>query len=259
MPSDRPVSVAMSPVPFPSSVAVVAQPNAEEYFASNPLFSQEYRRTTAVAQGLNLRDRKVMMKRKVARSLDRKAKMDRILSNPVLYERFLQLAKETLADESVEFWRAVTDWEKDPAPVESPAKQAAALAIMDRFVRPGSPREVNISDSQRQDLLAVKTFKKDTFQISKVEIVRLLAVNLLIQFLKKNKGGELDDLLQRVEEPDYDEVEEEVRAFDPDPAINQVMGSAAVSRSEAVRALAKYDNDPVKATAHLVKEALKDQ
>jgi hypothetical protein len=201
-------------------------------------------RHSVVQRALNMvgADPKTVVKKKVKNTLDRKAKMDKILASPVLYDKFLDMSERYFAQESVLFWKAVDRFERYSSMRHTDPVNYAKMGqnIIDEFVKPGSPQEINISDEQRTDLLRLRgKFTPESFSIAKQEVTHMLAVNFLSHFIKQHDAEAIDQILDEVgtEEDQYETVE--VRQFDEDPNINTLMG-LGFTKQESAKTLKRF-------------------
>jgi hypothetical protein len=98
-----------------------------------------------------------------------------ILSNPKNRKEFHEFLESALAVENLLFYQAVDK-------LTANSTQQEFVNIMNNFVRPGSPNEVNVSGSQRNALLKLKTYKIEDFEDSKQEIFKLMETNFFKRF-----------------------------------------------------------------------------
>ena len=213
-------------------------------------------RHSVVERAMNIvgADPKSQIKKRVKNTLDRKQKMDKILASPVLYDKFLDLAERYFAQESVLFWKAVDRFERyrdmqrsDPANF-----QKLAMSIINEYVKPGSPLEINISDEQRGDLLAIRPgkFTAESFATAKAEVTHMLAVNFLAHFLKEHDAASIDAILDEVNEEDEAE-QFKGKLLDEDLNTNTLM-NLGFSKQEAQKALKRFNNDVEQAATFLI-------
>lgn len=111
--------------------------------------------------------------------------LSEVLLNPVYRRMFMVYTKSRHAEESLLFWVDVHRFEQVFGVASQRSTEREARRILDYYVREGSPYEVNIDFDQRRELLALKTFEKESFAEAKEEIYKLLESNFFADFAKK--------------------------------------------------------------------------
>ena len=94
-----------------------------------------------------------------------------VLANPETRNDFREFLENALASESLEFYEAVENLSKSADP------KSKIDEIINTFVVPGSPREVNLSSSQRNQVLKTKDFND-----AKQEVFKLMEDNFFKRF-----------------------------------------------------------------------------
>ena len=97
-----------------------------------------------------------------------------VLANPETRNDFREFLENALASESLEFYEAVENLSKSADP------KSKIDEIINTFVVPGSPREVNLSSSQRNQVLKTKDFTD-----AKQEVFKLMEDNFFKRFYRE--------------------------------------------------------------------------
>lgn len=104
----------------------------------------------------------------------------KLLHDPVTCLFLHKFATSVYSGESVEFFMAVTEFEREWSQRTSGERKTAAHAIIAEFVEAASPKCVNFSGTMQQTLIASvkRGCKRKTFEAGKREVIKLISQNL---------------------------------------------------------------------------------
>ncbi|PON42339.1 RGS domain containing protein [Parasponia andersonii] len=153
--------------------------------SSQPLLSQislrkrEPLEFDSMGKALGIPDSGLLLRREPTVAINPSEPLDKLLLNKRFCQSFMAFADSCLAGESVHFYDEVHELGK--IPVEDPVRRIyMARHIIEKYIKPGATKEVNISHRSRQDILSTSNLA-DPHLFSN-------ALNELIQLMKMNLG-----------------------------------------------------------------------
>lgn len=115
---------------------------------------------------------------------------DDVLNDRVLRKKFMKFLRKSDAHENLQFYISCKKYKKLYEHLTPKTREREAKSILKKFIEIGSPREINISDTKRKQLLDLdnKKYAFNSFDIVMNDAYNLMKNNYYHNFLKWMNG-----------------------------------------------------------------------